>query len=164
MDIKKSINFSMLLALSVVLSIFESFIPIINGTIPGLKLGLANIVIVFILYRYSFKDAIYLSILRVVLVGLIRTGFGINFIFSLVGAILSILAMFIFKKLKFSIITVSIMGSIFHIIGQILTTIVLLNTFNLIYYLPYLIIFSVITGFIIGTICKEILERTKEII
>lgn len=164
MDIRKTINFSMLLALSVVLSIFESLIPIINGSIPGLKLGFANIVILFILYRYKFKDAIYLSILRVILVALLRTGFGINFIFSLVGAILSVSAMFIFKKLKFSIITVSVMGSIFHIIGQIITTIILLDTFNLIYYLPYLIIFSIITGFIIGVITKEILERTKEII
>lgn len=164
MDIKKTINFSMLLSLSVVLSIFESLIPIINGSIPGLKLGLANIVVLFILYRYSFKDAVYISMLRVILVGLLRTGFGINFIFSLVGAILSISAMFIFKKMKFSIITVSIMGAIFHIIGQIIATIILLNTFNLIYYLPYLIIFSIITGFIIGVITKEILERTKEII
>lgn len=164
MDIRKTINFSMLLALSVVLSIFESLIPIINGSIPGLKLGFANIVILFILYRYKFKDAIYLSILRVILVALLRTGFGINFIFSLVGAILSVSAMFIFKKLKFSIITVSVMGSIFHIIGQIITTIILLDTFNLIYYLPYLIIFSIITGLIIGIITKEILERTKEII
>ena len=164
MDIRKTINFSMLLALSVVLSIFESLMPIINGSIPGLKLGFANIVILFILYRYKFKDAIYLSILRVILVALLRTGFGINFIFSLVGAILSVSAMFIFKKLKFSIVTVSVMGSIFHIIGQIITTIILLDTFNLIYYLPYLIIFSIITGFIIGVITKEILERTKEII
>jgi len=164
MDIKKTINFSMLLSLSVVLSIFESLIPIINGSIPGLKIGFANIVILFILYKYKFKDAIYLSTLRVILVGLLKTGFGINFIFSLVGAILSVSAMFIFKNLKFSIITVSIMGSIFHIIGQIITTIILLDTFNLIYYLPYLIIFSIITGFIIGVITKEILERTKEII
>ena len=164
MDIKKTINFSMLLALSIVLSIFESFIPIINGSIPGLKIGLANIVILFILYRYNLKDAIYLSILRVILVALLRTGFGINFIFSIVGAIFSVIAMSIFKKLNFSIIGVSIIGSIFHILGQIISAIILLNTFNLIYYLPYLIIFSIITGFIIGTICKEILERTKEII
>ena len=164
MDIKKTINFSMLLALSIVLSIFESFIPIINGSIPGLKIGLANIVILFILYRYNLKDAIYLSILRVILMGLIKAGFGINFIFSIVGAIFSVIAMSIFKKLNFSIIGVSIIGSIFHILGQIISAIILLNTFNLIYYLPYLIIFSIITGFIIGTICKEILERTKEII
>ena len=164
MDIKKTINFSMLLALSIVLSIFESFIPIINGSIPGLKIGLANIVILFMLYRYNLKDAIYLSILRVILVALLRTGFGINFIFSIVGAIFSVIAMSIFKKLNFSIIGVSIIGSIFHILGQIISAIILLNTFNLIYYLPYLIIFSIITGFIIGTICKEILERTKEII
>lgn len=164
MDIKKTINFSMLLALSIVLSIFESFITIINGSIPGLKIGLANIVILFMLYRYNLKDAIYLSILRVILMGLIKAGFGINFIFSIVGAIFSVIAMSIFKKLNFSIIGVSIIGSIFHILGQIISAIILLNTFNLIYYLPYLIIFSIITGFIIGTISKEILERTKEII
>ncbi len=164
MNIKKTINFSMLLSLSIVLSIFESMVPIINGMIPGVKLGLANIVVLFVLYRYNFKEAIKMSMLRVLLMALIRYGFGINFIFSLAGAILSIIAMNIIKKLNFSIISVSVIGASVHVTTQVLVAVVLLNTFNLIYYLPYLIIFSVITGVIIGSICKEVLERTKQII
>ena len=164
MNIKKTINFSMLLSLSIVLSIFESMVPIINGMIPGVKLGLANIVVLFVLYRYNFKEAIKMSTLRVLLMALIRYGCGINFIFSLAGAILSIIAMNIIKKLNFSIISVSVIGASVHVATQVLVAVVLLNTFNLIYYLPYLIIFSVITGVIIGSICKEVLERTKQII
>lgn len=165
MDIKKIIDFSMLLAISVVLSIIESFIPIFNGIFVGIKLGLANIVILFVLYTYSFKDAILVSILRVIIVGILRTGlFSITFFFSLSGALLSIIAMTLVKKTKLSIIGVSIIGSVFHIIGQIIIAIIMLNTVNLIYYLPYFLIFSCITGLIIGIISKEIVNRVGGII
>lgn len=165
MDIKKIIDFSMLLAISIVLSIIESFIPIFNGIFIGIKLGLANIVILFVLYTYSFKDAILVSILRVIIVGILRTGlFSITFFFSLSGALLSIIAMTLVKKTKLSIIGVSIIGSVFHIIGQIIIAIIMLNTVNLIYYLPYFLIFSCITGLIIGIISKEIVNRVGGII
>lgn len=148
----KITRISSLLALSIVLSILESFIPIFN--FPGFKLGLANIVIVTVLYIYSFKDAIYISLVRILFLAILRTGFGISLYFSLSGALLSLIAMFLAKKTKLSIIGVSIIGSIFHIIGQIIVAIVLLNT-NLFYYLPYLLIFSVISGTIIGKISNE---------
>lgn len=165
MDTKKIINISMLLAISVVLSIIESFIPIFNGIFVGIKLGLANIVILFVLYTYSFKDAILVSILRVIIVGILRTGlFSITFFFSLSGALLSIISMTLVKKTKLSIIGVSIIGSVFHIIGQIIIAIIMLNTVNLIYYLPYFLIFSCITGLIIGIISKEIVNRVGGII
>ena len=165
MDTKKIINISMLLAISVVLSIIESFIPIFNGIFVGIKLGLANIVILFVLYTYSFKDAILVSILRVIIVGILRTGlFSITFFFSLSGALLSLIAMTLVKKTKLSIIGVSIIGSVFHIIGQIIIAIIMLNTVNLIYYLPYFLIFSCITGLIIGIISKEIVNRVGGII
>lgn len=152
----------MLLATSIVLSILESFIPIFNGSIAGIKLGLCNIVNIYILYNYNFKDAIYISVLRIIIVGMLRTGlFNISFYFSLIGSMFSIFAMFIAKKTNLSIIGVSIVGAIFHSIGQILIAIILLNTFNLIYYLPYMIIFSIITGIIIGYISKEIVNNLK---
>ena len=95
MDTKKIAKISMLLSISIVLSLMESFIPIFSA-IPGIKLGLANIVIVFAIYDLSFKDAVYISILRVIILGILRTGlFSINFFFSLVGALLSIVAMYI---------------------------------------------------------------------
>ena len=159
MDTKKIINISMLLAISVVLSIIESFIPIFSGLIVGVKLGLANIVIIYALYKYGFKDALYVTLIRVILVGLLRTGlFSITFIFSISGAILSIIMMSLFKLTKLSIIGVSIIGSISHVLGQILIAIIILNIPNLVYYLPYLLIFSCITGTIIGIISKEIIK------
>jgi heptaprenyl diphosphate synthase len=74
----------MLLAISVVLGLIESLIPVFNGLVPGIKLGLANIVIVFAIYKFSFKEALYISIIRVLLMGILRTGlFSITFFFSL---------------------------------------------------------------------------------
>lgn len=161
MDTKKIITLSMLLAISVVLSIVESFIPLFSGIIVGVKLGLANIIIIFTLYKFGFKDALTLTILRVILVGILRTGlFSITFTFSITGAILSIIMMGLSKLSKLSIVGVSIIGSISHIIGQVIIATILLNA-NLVYYLPYLLIFSCITGFIIGIISKEIIKNYK---
>ena len=99
MDVKKISKISMLLSISVVLSLIESIIPIV-GIIPGIKLGLANIVVLYILYTMTLKDALYVSILRVILVGILRTGlFNITFLFSLSGALFSLIFMFLFKKI-----------------------------------------------------------------
>lgn len=164
MDIKKTINISMLLAISVVLSIIESFIPLFSGMIVGMKLGLANIVILFALYKYGFKDALYLTILRVILVGMLRTGlFSITFLFSLSGAVISVIMMALVKPSKLSIIGVSIIGSIFHMAAQLVVACFVLDTGHIFVYLtlllPYLIIFSCISGFIIGFISGEIIKR-----
>lgn len=160
MKLKKLIRMSMLISLSVVISIIESYIPILNNVVPGLRLGLSNIIIIFVLYKYSFKDSLYVSIVRVFLVGLLRTGlFSISFFFSLSGAIFSIIAMCLVKKIKiFSVVGVSIIGSIAHSIGQILVAIFILKNENIIYYLPYLLIFSIPTGIITGLIAKKILK------
>ncbi|MEG0408656.1 MAG: Gx transporter family protein [Bacilli bacterium] len=162
---KKFTRLSLLLALSVVLNIIETCIPLFNGYIPGLKLGLANIVILFILYCYSFKDAMYVSILRVILVGITRTGlFSVSFFFSLGGAILSLISMYIIKRFSsLSLIGVSIVGSIFHSIGQIIVAIVLIKSTNMIFYLPWLLLFSIPTGIITGKISKEMIKNFKEL-
>ncbi|NLL44573.1 MAG: Gx transporter family protein [Mollicutes bacterium] len=160
MELKKFTRLTMLLSLSVVLNIFESFIPLFNGFIPGLKLGLANSIVLMVLYLFSFKDAIYISILRVFMVGILRIGlFSVTFCFSLGGAILSVISMALAKKYtKLSIIGVSIVGSIMHSIGQILVAIIILKTYNIIYYLPWLLIFSIPTGIFIGVISKELVK------
>ncbi len=153
---KKLTRISMLLALSVILNIFESFIPIFNGIIPGFKIGLANIIILLVIYTYSFKEAISISILRVILVGLLRTGiFSVTFFFSISGALLSVTCMYVAKKYtKLSIIGVSIIGAITHSIGQILVAISFFNI-NMLYYLPFLLILSIPSGIFIGYISKE---------
>lgn len=160
MDLKKTIRLSMLISLSVVISIIESYIPIFNNIIPGLRLGLSNIIILFVLYKYSFKDSMYVSIVRVLLVGLLRTGlFSITFFFSISGAILSITCMHFAKKLKLlSVVGISIVGSVTHSIGQVLIAILILKNDSIIYYLPYLLLFSIPTGIITGLITKKVLE------
>lgn len=157
MDTKKIINFSMLLAISVVLGIIDSFLPIL---FVGFKLGLANIIVLYVLYKYGFKSAIFISILRVLLVSMLRTGlFSISFYFSITGAILSIIMMSLFKLTKLSVIGVSVIGSISHIIGQVIIASIILNTSSVFTLLPLLIIFSCITGIIIGIISMEIINK-----
>lgn len=153
-----------LTAMSVVIAIIESYFTFALDFIPGLKLGLANIVIIFALYKYNFKTALIISLVRVFIVALVRTGFGLNFFFSLSGAIFSIIAMTLAKKTKLSIIGISVIGSISHSIGQVLIGMFLLNNSNVIYYLPYLLLFSIPTGIIIGIIAKKLLDGTKKLI
>ena len=165
MELRKLTHLSMLLATSVVLNIIESVIPVLGNIIPGSKLGLANIVILFIIYIYGFKDAIFVSIMRVLLVGILRTGlFNITFFFSLGGAIFSVIIMAITHRFtKLSVVGVSIIGAISHSIGQIIVAISFLNAPNLIYYLPYLLILSIPTGIITGMISNKVIEYYKKI-
>ena len=153
----------MLLSFSIVLSILESFIPLFNGYIPGLKLGLANIIVLIVLYKYDTKDVFFVSILRVIVVGLMRTGlFSINFFFSLSGALFSCSSMILFKKTKLSMIGVSIIGSIFHSVGQIIIAILFLNNDKMIYYLPWLLLFSIPTGLFVGYVSKKLLSELED--
>ena len=156
---KKYMRLVMLLSFSIVLSILESFIPLFNGYIPGLKLGLANIIVLIVLYKYDTKDVFFVSILRVIVVGLMRTGlFSVTFFFSLSGALFSAVSMILFKKTKLSMVGVSVIGSIFHSVGQILVAILLLSNNNMIYYLPWLLLFSIPTGLFVGYVSKKLLS------
>ena len=161
---RKYMRLVMLLSFSIVLSILESFVPLFNGFIPGFKLGLANIIVLIVLYKYNTCDVFFVSILRVIVVGILKTGlFSINFFFSLFGALLSCISMAIFKKTRLSMIGVSIIGSIFHGIGQVMVAVFLLNG-NMIYYLPWLLFFSVFTGCFIGFISKKLLIELENMI
>ncbi len=162
MKTREITKIAILTSICVVISIIESYFTFIGDIIPGLKLGLANIVIMFALYKCGFKTALLVSLIRVLIVAILRTGFGINFFFSLSGALFSIIAMTILMKTKLSIIGVSIIGSIFHSIGQVLIGIIMLDNYNVIYYLPYLLIFSIPTGIIIGIITKKIINSTEK--
>lgn len=160
--IKKCARLSMLTAVAIILNIIESIIPFFY--IPGIKIGLANIIIVAVLYLYGTKEAFYVSILRVIVVGLLRTGlFSTTFLFSLSGAIFSLTIMAIIKKTNiFSIIGVSIIGSIFHSIGQILMAFVILKNSSVYTYLPIMLIISIITGIFIGFISKEVVKLIEK--
>lgn len=162
MDIKKCARLSMFTSLAIILNIVESFIPFFN--IPGIKIGLANVIVVAILYLYGAKEAFYVSILRVIVVGLLRTGlFSTTFLFSLSGAILSMIVMSITKKTNlFSMIGISILGSIFHGIGQLIMACVILKNNSVFYYLPIMLVMSIVTGIFIGMISKEIVKFLKK--
>lgn len=160
MELKKFTRLSMMLALSIVLNIIENMVPLFNGTVPGVKLGLANIVILFILYEYGFKEALFLSITRVFMVGILNTGlFSIAFFLSLSGALFSIIAMALTKRFtKLSIVGISILGSIFHSLGQILVVCFLLSSIQALNYLPIICLFAIPTGILTGTISKELVK------
>lgn len=162
MDIKKCARLSMFTSLAIILNILESFIPFFN--VPGIKIGLANTIIVSILYLYGSKEALYVSILRVFVVGILRTGiFSTTFLFSLSGAMVSLLMMSLLKKTNiFSIIGISVVGSIFHSIGQLIMASFILKNNSVFYYLPIMLVLSVVTGIIIGVISKEIAKFLKK--
>ncbi len=160
MDTKKLTRMSMLLSISIVLGIIESFLPLFDGSIPGLKIGLANIVIIFTLYTYGLKEAILISIIRVFVIGLLRTGlFNYPFFFSLSGAFVSVVVMYLLKKIKiFSIVGISVCGALSHNLAQIFTSYFLLKVNSVFIYLPYLLIFSIPTGIIVGIVSKSLLK------
>ena len=148
-----------LTAAAIVISIIESFIPSIG--IPGVKLGLANIVILIILYELGVMDAIAVNLLRVLLVASLRgTIFSMGFVMSLTGAVFSLTIMIIFYLLikRFSIIGVSVIGSIFHVSGQILIAMFYLGTTYIVLYLPVIGISAIITGVFVGIIAQLVIK------
>ena len=144
---------------AIVIAILESFIPSIG--IPGVKLGLANIVILIILYELGIVEAIIVNLLRVLVVGLVRGTFlGMGFFMSLTGAVFSLGIMILFYLLirKFSVVGVSVIGSIFHVGGQILIAMIYLGTAYIVLYLPVLAISAIITGVFVGIIAQLIIR------
>lgn len=150
---------AMLLAVAIVLSYLESFIPI---WIPGVKLGLANVIILIMLYEFKFYEAGIVDILRILVVALIRGTFmSPTFFMSLSGGILSYFVMLLFSRIKvFSIIGVSVLGSISHGVGQIAVAIIIMGTQAVAYYLPFILLLSLGTGILSGFIAKSYLKRS----
>ena len=159
MKVQKMALLGVLTAGAIVIAILESFIPSIG--IPGVKLGLANIVILIILYELGIVEAVIVNLLRVIVVGLVRGTFlGMGFFMSLTGAVFSLGIMILFYLLikKFSVIGVSVIGSIFHVGGQILIAMIYLGTAYIVLYLPVLAISAIITGVFVGIIARLIIR------
>lgn len=157
MSAKEISRLGMMTTLALILSYLESLIPIFVG-IPGVKLGLANLVIVFLLYRMKIQDAILVSVMRILLSGFMF-GNMMSIIFSLVGSIFSIGAMCLFKRWKgFSIVGVSIAGGCAHNFGQLCVAAFVVQTSRIIYYFPILMISGILTGFVIGVLLQSTLK------
>ena len=159
MNVHKIALLGVLTAITIVVAIAESFIPSIG--IPGVKLGLANIVVLITLYELGIVEAVIVNLSRVLVVGLVRGTFlSMGFLMSLTGAVLSLEIMILFYLLikKFSIIGVSVIGSIFHIFGQILIAMLFLGTAYILYYLPIIAISAIITGVFVGIVAMLIIN------
>lgn len=160
----KNITFyGLMTALALVFSYLESFIPI-NALIPipGVKLGFANIVVVFALYLMKPLDALVIGVLRVLLSGLLF-GNPMTIAYSLVGCFLSWLVMTLTKNTKLSMVGVSMLGGIMHNIGQLIVAVVLTSTVRIAYYLPVLLVAGTVTGFIMGYASKLVVDRVSKI-
>lgn len=160
MKAKKVATYGLLVALAFILSYIENLFPL-SLAIPGIKLGLANLVVVTALYSMGAKEAFVLSLLRILLVSFTFGNLSMM-LYSLAGGMLSWLLMTIFKKTKLLSMTgVSIIGGIAHNIGQIGVAIIVVETFDIAYYLPFLMIAGVITGAVIGILGAMINKRVK---
>ena len=161
MNSKRIAKFALLVALAMVLSWLESLIPV-SSAIPGVKLGLTNLVVLFALYRMGGKDAIILSLIRVVLVSL-TFGNAFAFFYSFSGALLSFLIMWLMKKSgRFSTVGVSVAGGVGHNIGQILTAAIVLRSSGIFYYLPVLLLSGVAAGIGIGLAGAVLIQRIPD--
>ena len=158
---KKLANMAMLVALAMIFSYVESLIPV-NFGVPGMKLGIANLVTVTGLYFLEVPEVLAVSVLRVLLTGFLF-GNGMSILYSLAGAVVSLCAMALAKKMDgFSIVGVSITGGIFHNVGQILVAVAVVENLKLVSYLPVLLIAGTVTGCLIGIIGGRILPVVKK--
>ena len=148
--IRKIAFLGLFTALAMLLSYVEALIPSLIVAIPGIKMGLPNVVVIFVLYRFGAKEAVLVSAVRVLVVSMLF-GTPMTFIYSIAGALLSFAVMMMLKKTNFlSEVGVSVAGGVFHNVGQIIVAMILLNTANIGYYMIALSISGIISGIFIG--------------
>ena len=161
LDTKKLVTLSALIAVAMILSYIESLIPTFVA-VPGVKMGLSNIATVFTLYALGWPYAIIVSIIRVFLSALLF-GNVTSLIYSLAGATLALASMILLKKLdKFSSVGVSVVGGLFHNVGQITAACLVMETTAISLYLIPLTISGTIAGVVIGLIAGNLVNRIKK--
>lgn len=154
MKTKTITHLGLLVALAFIFSYIETLIPI-NLGIPGAKIGLANLVIIVALYIIGARNAFILSVVRIVLVGFTFGNLS-SMVYSLAGGMLSFLVMVAAKKTnKLSMTGVSVLGAVFHNVGQIIVAIFVVRTMEIIYYLPLLMLFGIVAGILIGVLAAH---------
>ena len=158
--------FGLLTAMAIVLGYIDRLIPILDGSIPGVKLGLSNVIILFGIYVMDGKSAFLLMLLKVFLLSLMFTGlFSTTMMVSLGGGFLSFVVMAALRKVPgMTVVSVSVLGAVAHNFGQTLTSCVILGTYQLLYtYFPAILVSAVITGVLTGLVAQRVifaLERT----
>ena len=151
---------AILTAIAMIFSYIEAILPF-TIAIPGVKLGIANIVVVIALYLFGVKMALTINVIRIIISGLLFSGtFGI--LYSLAGGLLSFVAMLIIKKFKcFSIVGVSLTGGVFHNLGQLLTAAFLVSNLKMFIYFPVLLFSGLATGIVNGIVAGLVVEKLK---
>lgn len=156
--------FGLLASLALILSYIEAMLPPIYSSVPGIKMGLPNIVVIFTLYKFGVKKACVISLVRVFAVALLF-GNVMTLSYSLAGAILSLSLMAVFKKSSlFSVVGISVIGGVSHNLGQILVAIFVMQTLEIGYYMIVLAVSGTIAGVIIGIIGSILVKRFKSVI
>lgn len=158
---KKVTLSALMAALALIFSYIEMLIPF-TPAIPGIKLGIANLVVIIALYHMGTGYAVLINIVRIFMAGLLFSGvFGI--IYSMAGAILSMAVMTLLKRTGiFSVAGVSMAGGVAHNLGQILIAAFLVSNLSIFVYFPVLIFSGIISGAVIGVIATLILERLPD--
>ncbi len=155
---KKTAYYGSMLGLAIIAGYVEMLIHFDFG-IPGIKLGLGNIVAIFLLYKNGFFQSLAVNIARVLVVGILF-GNVMSIFYALSGGILSLVTMYFVKKIPvFSAVGVSVSGGVAHNIGQLLAALMVINLRALIYYLPFLMLSGVVTGFLVGLGAGYLLKR-----
>lgn len=160
-NIRRVAVYAMLIALAMIFSYIEAQIPPFFA-VPGMKLGLTNIVVVTALYKLGNGSAMLMNILRIVLVSILFSGVT-SMIYSLAGGMLSTIVMILLKQCgKFRTITVSAAGGIFHNVGQIMAAMFMLNTTGIMWYLAVLWFTGMVTGILIGMLGDLLIKRLPD--
>jgi heptaprenyl diphosphate synthase len=160
---RKSIILAIFVAQAIVLSVIESLIPLTTA-LPGIKLGLANIIIITSIVFFGLRDSLILVALRTTIFSFLTGGFTV-FLFSISGGILSTIAMsLMYYKLgsSFSIIGISIAGAVMHNIGQLMMASAIMKDLSVINYLPVLILSGVVTGSFVGLCSSYLIKALRK--
>lgn len=169
--IKKINIISILIAFACILSYIDKtisgalfgFIPVIGPYLSGFKLGMANIVILFLLFKYGFKEGFIAVILKSIIIGFIYSG-ALNFIIGFTGSIFSFFAMYLLKNILKNkyIVFVSMVGGFIHMLFQILTIMILYNLYDyVVLYSPFLLMFGMLSGLVVGFVAKKVLSLIR---
>ena len=157
MNYRKIPYYGLFAALAILMGYVEFMIPV-PVPIPGVKLGLANVIVIIMLYFMDAKSAFFVSLIRVLLSGLLFAGFA-----SMAGALCSFAVMVLLQKTgKFSMIGVSVAGGIFHNVGQIVVASLVVQNVRMAYYLPFLLVSGVVTGVLIGIVAQTALKHLSQ--
>lgn len=162
-ETKRTVFLALMVAYSLVLYIIESMLPTLYFIAPGAKLGLTNIVTLSMMYILGAKEAFIVMVVRIVMSSIFGGSMS-AFMYSFGGGVLSLLAMYLVKKVNFksvSIIGISVIGALFFNIGQLLVSAAVIKNISIFVYLPILTYISLGTGILVGYASKFMIERTK---